>query len=480
MINVKRTCIEITPYTKDNRNLKLEEMLSVYDPITFSSNPLAFYYDTDNEILKLPRSLGISKLEAMFNEPVNIDKGSDDYERAVIKLKTQPRNENQIKAISFFLGKGDFENIKNHSRILLEGDTGFGKTYCSVAAIAYAKEKGAIILNKDSLLEQWKDKMISYTDLDESEIYIIKGSKSIDKLMDEKNIKYKIFLISHKTLQSYAKKNSWSSITELFKKLCIGVKIYDEAHDAFGNIVKIDFFTNTKKTIYLTATADRSNKKESFIYKLVFGQVPTLVLLRKSEEAFIETLVLKYDSNPSLMQLSSMKTKMGMSNHKYLDYTVFNKGKEQFFKSIDIVLNSIEDKDGKAGFLLGKKSVVSAMFQYLTKIKGYDEDDIGILTSDIKDKKERELQKDKKIILSTYKSLGTGLDIPDLRFMIMCEPFSSKIILKQSMGRLRDIGGKLYYIIILDVGVHSRKNQHDTISKDLLKLSSKVTEFNIE
>ena len=48
------------------------------------------------------------------------------------------------------------------------------------------------------------------------------------------------------------------------------------------------------------------------------------------------------------------------------------------------------------------------------------------------------------------------------------------------MGRLRDIGGNLYYIIILDVGVHSRKNQHDTISKDLLKLSSKVTEFNIK
>ena len=47
-------------------------------------------------------------------------------------------------------------------------------------------------------------------------------------------------------------------------------------------------------------------------------------------------------------------------------------------------------------------------------------------------------QLDNKIIVSTIKSCGTGVDIRGLRFLINCEAYSSKVTADQVCGRLRE------------------------------------------
>ena len=60
----------------------------------------------------------------------------------------------------------------------------------------------------------------------------------------------------------------------------------------------------------------------------------------------------------------------------------------------------------------------------------------------------------KDVISGTPLSLGTGFDIPGLRFMIMTEPYSSKLTAKQVSGRLREYSPDMFtfYVEIVDVG----------------------------
>lgn len=479
MIIVKRSSIIIQPYNEFNRSPQLESLLSVWNKSRHESKPIGLYYDNDTETLRIPRGISVRKLKNTFPEDIiDIDKSFDEVSKVSIKLTTNPLNDKQKECIQFLLSKGDYEELSGHSRMLLEADTGVGKTYCTIATIAYSKVKSAIILNKDGLIEQWKDRLLKFTNLDESEIGIIKGSKSIKELLKGKYKKLKIFLISIKTINAYAGKNGWESITEVFEKLKIGIKVFDEAHLDFANIIKIDLFTNTRRTLYLTATAKRSDHNEDKVYKTIFANVPVLRLLRTKEEAYVKSYIVTYMTEPSKMTLAAMKNTYGLNSNKYLDYCFKGGGKEKFFEAVNVVFNTVYNREGKIAMLVGRRYAGKLIKDYLVDL-GIPSKEIGIYNSDIKDKEKKQKQLDKHIILTTYKSFGTGMDISNLRYLINCEPYSSKVIARQMIGRLRDIGGDVYYFEILDEGIHSRANQNSNVIKEILAISEFVKRFQL-
>ena len=480
-ILVKRTSIQISPYNEENRCETLETGLSVYNQDYFRLDPIGYDYRPETETLIIPRSVSLRVLENTFNCPVTIDRTHDEIEKARIKLNSEPRNDLQRKAIAFLLGKGEYEDIATHSRLMLELDTGIGKTYCAIAAISYMKVKGAIILNSKKLMAQWKDKLQEYTNLSDKEIYTVAGSASIDRIMKGKCEKCKIFLVSHNTVTTYANKHGWDSITELFQKMKIGVKVFDEAHQRLANTIMIDLYTNTKRTYYLTATAERSNYRENKLFIRVYGPVPILSVKRNKEQAYVKSIVLNYDSSPSFSDQGLLKNKHGMNVNRYIDYMVFGRARAKFYKCLGIILNTVLPREGTIAILLGRKKAVADVAIYIKKNFSEFADEVGIFTSDVKDKDERVEQLKKKIILTTFKSFGTGIDLDDkLRAVVMCEPYSSKVTLHQTIGRLRQVeGADLYYFELVDTGVKQRVRQFESIKNELLKSSEKVTSFNI-
>ena len=76
--------------------------------------------------------------------------------------------------------------------------------------------------------------------------------------------------------------------------------------------------------------------------------------------------------------------------------------------------------------------------------------DIGIFTS-LVSKEEKVLEKNKKLIITTIKSAGAGIDIKGLKFTFMlAEPFKSEILARQSLGRTRD--RDTTYVELVDIG----------------------------
>ena len=479
-IRAKRTCIEISPYTEDNRVESIEKYFSIYDKRKYKYEPLGLSYDAESKTLILPRSASLRKLELEFGVPTTVDRSYDRTDKAIIKLNSNPRNDKQREAIAFLLGKEEYSDIELHSRRMLELDTGIGKTYCSVAALSYLKEKGAVIINSKKLLNQWIEKIQEYTNLTDKEIFVVAGKQAIQKILDGKCKKYKIFIISHSTISSYAKRTSWSKVHELFELMAVGVKIFDEAHLELNNTIKIDLHTNTRRTFYLTATAERSNYIENSLYKKVYGTVPVLEIKRQKKDAYVKSYLINYDSKPSMMQEGLLKTRYGMNVTKYIDYMVFGKGQEMFIKSLILIFNTILERDGidTIAVLCGRIKATEFVKSFLEVQYPKLKDNIGILTSKSKDK-DGVLKK--KVIVTTFKSFGTGIDLNDkLSCIVMCEPYSSKVTLHQCIGRLRFVENKdLIYFELVDQGVKQRVKQIESIKKELLKCSEKVVSFNI-
>ena len=231
--------------------------------------------------------------------------------------------------------------------------------------------------------------------------------------------------------------------------------MYDESHLNFDNIMHVDFYTNTWKTYYLTATPARSNDDENDIFKLYFKNVLGIDLFNQNEDPRTKYIAIKYNSNPSPQEIGQCKNQYGLDRNKYVDYVV---KKPNFYKLLRILIDMINKVNGKVLIYIGTNAAIVTVANWI--LKHYPElyPEVGIFTSIIKEDKKSQL--DKRIILSTTKSAGAALDIKDLKMtIVLAEPFKSEVLARQTLGRTRNYN--TLYIDIVDVGFSYCKSYYN-------------------
>ena len=295
---------------------------------------------------------------------------------------------------------------------------------------------------------------MEYTPLTEKDIYMIAGIGSINKLLCRNPLDYKIFLASHSTIKSYGDKHGWNAVSELFKYLRCSMKIYDEAHLYFDNLCKIDFHTNTKKTIYLTATPERSNEEENTIYQLYFKNIPSISLFDEDTDPHVNYIAMHFNSHPRPIDINNCKNQYGFDRNAYTNYVVT---RPNFQYLVTILIDLIFANTGKALIYIGTNQAISVVYDYIISQFPFLSNNVGIYTSVMKDNKIEQLHK--KIILSTTKSCGAASDIDDLRMAInLAEPFKSPVLARQTLGRCR--ADDTVYIDIVDQGFYFTKRYY--------------------
>ena len=148
-------------------------------------------------------------------------------------------------------------------------------TFCVAYASTKLNDKTMIICPNDSIKNQWIKTYTSMMDYRKEDVLNISGSNIIEGLMDDLIKPADVYVVNHQTLRSYLSATNPYKFHEFFKKIKVGIKVYDEAHLNYENILLIDFFSNTNRTWYLTATFDRSSKTESVCFKKAFSTVVT-------------------------------------------------------------------------------------------------------------------------------------------------------------------------------------------------------------
>ena len=464
-IRVYNTHIEIFPY-KQGDNFDLEKKFCKFDPSTHHYDHISMmctnYHGEDK--LYLPRGANIKYLETEFQTTaIDCTNGRIKPHTRISYSKDnkpvllgKPRNRIQEEALDFLTGKKNFKNSNLYNQLGLNLDTGDGKTFCTIAAIIKLNLRAIIIVHKKKLKQQWREEFLKMTNLQDSDIIELEGSGEIRQFMNKHEYTDgKIFIVTHQTLHSYASSNEedgWLAVSKFFDWLHVGIKVIDEAHKYFENSLKLDFFTNTYKTFYLTATFGRSDPKEKRLYKVAYSSV-----LRYGEETIyyeekrkhINFVIVYFHSDCGDMS-PDVTTMFGFSSYKYIDY--------EFLRSDGAIFRVIEQILEKTKNLKGKTLVISPKIASVTtvaeKIKDMTDKSVGIVHSK-NDEETNEKNREKDIISTTIKSIGEGDNVKGLRIIINTEPVGSENLIDQLRGRLREYSAEdeTFFFHLVDTSV---------------------------
>lgn len=476
MIHLYPTHIKIDNYDQ-GMCPKLEKSLSVWNQYTFSYDFSAFLVDEDNREIIIPGGYPVDKLKKLFPAVDVIDhRGELRPFRKVEKyaLLFKPKNDIQQNAIDFLLGKNNLGYFAPQKYLALQ--TGQGKTYCVINYLFRTKKLPLIVVDQENLLNQWKDSIMKFTSLTESEIYVIRGKKSVEELMNmsEKELsKYRYFLGIHRTFGVLFEENP-DIITKLFDKLQIGVKVFDEAHIEYYNIFYMDSVTNCE-TLYLSATPERSNPNEKRVYSNIFYTVPIYQPI--IDDRYLNIVMYSINTRCSVDEQFKMKSKRGFDVLAYSKYSV---QQEAFQVTIEDLLQKLY----KGNFKQRKKiALILKMIDHVDMAKEIidnflsdKESDlkVGTLTGKTKAKEKQDILNG-DIIVTTDSSLTKGIDVSDLEAVINFVPIGTIPKLNQITGRLRKLKDKeVFFIDVLDTSISDAIKQSKVRMTYYRKTAKKV------
>ena len=303
-----------------------------------------------------------------------------------------------------------------HDIGVLSAATGFGKTVISAKIISELKTNVLIIVNRNNLLEQWKEKLSYFLGISKKEIGQIGGGKE--------NLNGKLDIASFQSL--YKREN----LDELVKNY--GLVIVDECHHvaafSFERVLK----SMRAKHVYgLTATPTRKDGWHKIIY-MQCGDIRCRVNNKDSKSS---KKVIVRKTNYRYAPLEEMET---ISFSEILNDMSHNE-----------LRNSIILQDVKQSVADGRIPIVlTERLEHLNILKQKLEElqvPVVIYKGNMGKKKTKEMQEiiqnaDKnqqaRIILATSSSIGEGFDDSRLDTLFLTMPVSWKGRIIQYVGRL--------------------------------------------
>ena len=348
--------------------------------------------------------------------------------------KVKPRDY-QYKAV--------YEAIKNNRKLLLS-PTGSGKSlmiYSIVRYYAATAKKILIIVPTTSLVEQMVDDFISYGWNADAHVHKIYGGK--DKNTD------KPVIIS-----------TWQSIYKFPKRYFddIDCVIGDEAHlfkskSLTGIMTKLH---NAKYRFGFTGTLDGS-KTHKWVLEGLFGSCDRVTktddLIKSGYLSNFRIKILLCDHEPQMFE----------SFHDEIDYLVNHTSRNNLIKNLvkdldgnTLVLFNYVEKHGEPLFELINNSVTSPRKTFF--VHG------GVDVEDREEVRKITEEEDNAVIVASYGTFSTGINIKRLHNIVFASPSKSRIRNLQSIGRvLRKGEGKdmaTLYDIADDIGGQNYTLKH--------------------
>lgn len=336
----------------------------------------------------------------------------------------------------------------------LNAQTGTGKTVMALFVVEKMNMVPIIIL-PGQVLEQWPDRIKQQMIIDDDDIFVIQGYKSLEKLWSLKK-KPKIFVASISTMRAYIlRKKNYLNIppySELITEFGIGVKISDEAHMHFATNVMLDLDANVKHNIYLTATFKTGNSNLRRIFDKMYPEGMRYV--PKAYDKYVN--ITEYGYMGNVPPNRCVKTR-GYSHAAY----------EQHLMRYELLyqdwVNRILFPVLNAHYVTKK---VPNDFKCIVFCRTVDF--ISKLTKDIQkllpdkrvmqftDKDPDNVLEEANVIVSTFGSCGTGKDIKKLYTVVNTVSFKAPTLTLQVIGRLRKLDGyEPEYVEAFDINIPS-------------------------
>ena len=348
--------------------------------------------------LYVPKYYGLQKFglpkEYKLNKPININV---EFSGNVMDRQKEPID-------AFIQASNDPLKMGG----ILQLPPGFGKTVMALYIICQLKVKTLIIVHKEFLMNQWKERIAQY--IPNCSVGIIKQKKV--------EIENDIVIAS---LQSLCMRSYDETIFKDF-----GFVIIDECHHVGAQVFsKALFKVNFKYTLGLSATVNRKDGLTK-VFKWFLGDILYKIAKKENVPCIIKQLIIddndeKYKKEYTLFNGKPNIAKMITNICSYIPRTL---------KIVTQIKSILEDNIQKTRKIL----VLSDRKQHLIDIGSYfEKEQYGFYMGGMKEI-ELEKSKLKQIILGTFNMISEGFDLPSLDTLILASPKSD---VEQSIGRVQ-------------------------------------------
>lgn len=250
----------------------LERRTMAFDRSNYTIN--TFYIESEKYLL-VPRYFPIQQYSFSYKIKDFQHKG------APIKIKHNitPRSEAQERAINYMLS--------NESGII-QLAPGVGKTVISIYVIAERKVKTLILVHRDTLAEQWKERLLTFTNLKEENIGRLTSTNF------EEELEKPIIIAMDQTIISLLRRKRKEFLIAL-DKANVGCFIADEVHTSVGapTFSECSIHIPAKYTYGLSATPRRYDGNGDII-EFHLGEIFKDSDLEGTMDARVTVLLLDY------------------------------------------------------------------------------------------------------------------------------------------------------------------------------------------
>lgn len=385
---------------KDIDDIKKELTVSpfVMEDFAFGNVPKYKLYEEGPTKLYVPKYYGLCK----FGKP-DVNRLSEGVDISVPFLGSL--RQEQLEPVKAFLSAcKDPEKMGG----LLNLSCASGKTVMAIYLICKLAKKAMVIVHKDFLLEQWKERIAQFAP--SARIGEIKA-----KIIDVHDKDIVIASLQSLSMKTYDK--------EIFKDF--GTVVVDECHHTGAEVFcKALRKVTCKYSLGLSATLQRKDGLTK-VFKWYLGDVVYSNVKVKKKEHVIIDCVVYYDPNPSYAkEWFMMRDKLNTAKmiNQIVEYEPRN-------KMIVSKIHALLDKEPQRKVLVlsDRKSQLFILHDMLkgTYPCGYY---LGGMDTDSLKKSEGQ-----KILLGTYQMVSEGFDVKALDTLVLASPKSDVI---QSVGRI--------------------------------------------
>jgi superfamily II DNA or RNA helicase len=299
------------------------------------------------------------------------------------------------------------EAIKNGGG-LISLKCGGGKTVLSLWIIALLKVKTIVVVHKDFLMTQWRDRIMEF--LPDARIGKIQQN-TID--IENKDIVLAM-------VQSLSMKEYESGVFSSF-----GLAVFDECHHLGAEV----FHRSMQKVSsrYMLGLSATPNRKDGLrkVFEWYIG--PMVYTTKEKNTDYIETRVYEFYNDKK----SYCKEEVLYNGKQCMPRMINNlcESEERFM----FIINLVKEEFNKGRKIL----ILSDRRGYLDNTKKYLNENVkdscsGLYVGGMKPNELRDSQ-EKDIILGTFSMASEGMDIPKLNTIVLASPKSDVV---QSVGRI--------------------------------------------
>lgn len=332
---------------------------------------------------------------------------------------------NQIDPVNAYL-----EHAKDPSHMggILELPPGWGKTVIALYLSATLHKKTLVVVHKDFLLKQWKERISQY--IPNAIVGTIKQSTWVTEDCD-------IVIASLQTL-----------CLRDFKDDTFGMVIVDECHHMGAQVFSQAFHKmNFKYSLGLSATVTRTDGLTK-VFKWFLGDIVYKGKRNKDEQKALTVEMINYEKcDPNYngeCLLFNGKPNVSKMINKICSYTL------RTDMICDKIYQVLKDEPNRNILILSdRRQHLVDIYTTLCDRNNIDKSIMGYYVGGMKNE-DLQISEAKQILLGTYNMVSEGFDLPKLDTLVMTSPKSN---VEQSVGRIqrKSMKDRVYTPLVIDI-----------------------------